>query len=144
MKTPLSLLLADKESKIHAISSQKTVFDAAMKMNHLGIGALLVIDDEQLVGIVSERDIIRKLIGQKHDLAVVHVADIMTKKLVTVPPTTTVQEAMRIITDRRFRHLPVIDNGKLIGLISIGDLTRWVMLAQEREIDALTGYIHGR
>lgn len=144
MKTPLSVLLADKGSSVHIISEHDTAFDAAMKMNTLGIGALLVMNQEKLLGIISERDIIRKLISKKADLTTVRVAEIMTKKLVTVLPNTSVQEAMRIITEKRFRHLPVVEHNKLIGLISIGDLTRWVMLAQENEINALTGYIQGR
>lgn len=143
LQTRLSVLLADKGSIVHAISSVETAYDATMKMNRTGVGALLVIDDGKLVGIVSERDIIRKIIGTKKDASAVRVVEIMTKKLVTVLPTTTVQEAMRIITERRFRHLPVLEHDKLIGIISIGDLTRWVMLQQENEIGSLTDYIQG-
>lgn len=143
MQTPLSVLLSDKGHDLHTTTPQTTVFDSVLKMNHLGVGALLVMEDNELRGIISERDITRKLVGCKCDPAEVLTGEIMTKDLVTVLPTTTVQEAMRIVTERRFRHLPVLENGKLIGLISIGDLTRWVMLQQEGEIDALTHYIHG-
>lgn len=143
LDTRLSILLADKGSTIHSISSKETAYEASMKMNHIGVGALLVIDEGELMGIISERDIIRKIIGPKKDATVVLVAEIMTKKLVTVLPITTVQEAMRIITERRFRHLPVLDKEKLVGIISIGDLTRWVMLQQESEIGSLTSYIQG-
>jgi len=143
MQTPLVRLLHDKGHTIYSISSSATVYDCAVKMTELSIGALLVIDNNKLKGIISERDVVRKLIGCACDPAAVLVADCMTKNLVTVPPSTTVQEAMRIVTKRRFRHLPVVENGKLLGVISIGDLTRWVMLSQEQEISALTGYIQG-
>lgn len=143
MQTPLSVLLKEKGSKTYHISPQATVYESAVKMNEFGIGALLVIEGEQLLGIISERDLIRKLVGRQGDASQVQVHEIMTKELVTVPPTMTVQEAMKLVTEKRFRHLPVVEEGKLIGMISIGDLTRWAMLQQENEIAALTGYIHG-
>lgn len=143
MHTPLSRLLNDKGHTIHSVSPDTTTYDCAVKMVKLGIGALLVMDNQNLVGIISERDIVRRLVGCACDPASVLVADCMTKNLVTVPPSTTVGEAMRIITERRFRHLPVVENGQLQGMISIGDLTRWVMLSQEHEISVLTGYIQG-
>lgn len=142
MQTPLSLLLKDKGYTVHSISQEASCEECAARLNSFGIGALLVIDNDKLEGIVSERDFIRKLMTKK-DITGVRVKEIMSKDLITVLPTTTVQEAMRIITQRRLRHLPVVENGQLLGLISIGDLTRWVMLEQENEIAALTGYIHG-
>lgn len=144
MRTPLSVLLKDKGGPTHSISAQISVYDCATKMNEFGIGALLVMDGDKLQGIISERDIIRKLFNNHNDPTKVRVAEIMTKDVLTVPPTMTVQEAMKLVTEKRFRHLPVVDNGKLLGIISIGDLTRWVMLQQEHEIQALTGYIHGQ
>lgn len=144
MKTPLSILLKDKGYLTHSISPDATGYECAEKLNEFGIGALLVMEKDKLLGIVSERDFIRKLLSRQKDPNSVQVKDFMTSDIVTVLPTTTVQEAMRLVTDRRLRHLPVLENGKLIGIISIGDLTRWVMLAQEHEIEALTGYIHGQ
>ncbi len=143
MDTPLSVLLKDKGYAIYSIGPEQSAYDSAVKMKKLGVGALLVIADEQLKGIISERDILLKLVGCACDPAQVSVKDIMTKDIVTVTPKTTVQEAMFIVTERRFRHLPVIEGGKVIGMISIGDLTRWVMLAQDQEISHLTGYIRG-
>ena len=143
MRTPLSVLLKDKGSAIHHISAHATIHECIVKLNEFGVGALLVIEGEKLIGIISERDIIRKLIGNKSDPAKAQVADLMTHDPLTVPPTMTVQEAMKLVTEKRFRHLPVVENGKLLGVISIGDLTRWVMLQQEYEIAALTGYIQG-
>ncbi|MFI4937074.1 MAG: CBS domain-containing protein [Candidatus Berkiellales bacterium] len=143
MQTPLSALLKDKGYRIYSISAQATCQECATKLNLYGIGAMLVMDNDKLEGIISERDFVRKLMTSQKEISTVKVAEIMTKELITVPPTATVQEAMRIVTQKRIRHLPVIDHGKLLGLISIGDLTRWVMLEQEQEIAALTGYIHG-
>ncbi len=143
MRTPLSVLLKDKGGSTYSIQPQASGFECATKMNELGVGALLVMENEKLVGIISERDLIRKLLGTSNDPKAVKVAELMTKDPITVLPSMTVQEAMKMITEKRFRHLPVVENGKLHGVISIGDLTRWVMLQQEYEIAALTGYIQG-
>jgi CBS domain-containing protein len=144
MHTPLSVLLKDKGYVTHHISAQASVYECVLKLNQFGIGALLVMEGDKLLGIVSERDLIRKLLGNKSDQTKVRVEEIMSKDLLTVPPSMTVQEAMKIVTEKRIRHLPVVEDDKLVGLISIGDLTRWAMLQQEKEIEALTGYIHGK
>lgn len=143
MQTPLSVLLKNKGYALHAVSPEINAYECAAKMDLLGIGALVVIEKEQLVGIISERDFLRKVLSKRLDPLKIQVHEIMTKNPLTVNSNTTVQEAMQLITQHRFRHLPVVDEGKLVGMISIGDLTRWVMLAQENEISALTGYIHG-
>lgn len=141
--TPVSALLKDKGNQIYTIQPQDTVYACAVKMKELGVGALMVLDNEQLVGIVSERDFLRKIICSSQDPHQIKIEKIMTPSPLTISLETSVQEAMKIVTEKRFRHLPVIDDGKLVGLISIGDLTRWVMMLQESEIEALTGYIHG-
>jgi len=143
MRTPLSVLLKDKGSKIYSVSAKESALACINKMNEYGVGALLVMEGETLQGIISERDIIRKLFVKPALMNEMQVSNLMTKSVHTVPSTMTVQEAMKTVTEKRFRHLPVVDNGKLLGMISIGDLTRWVMLAQEHEIAALTGYIQG-
>ncbi len=143
MRTPLSVLLKDKGNTTHSVTPQVSGFECAQKMNQVGVGALLVMEGDKLVGIISERDIIRKVTWVKVDPSSVKVEQLMTKDLITVAPATTVQEAMKLMTEKRIRHLPVVENGKLMGIISIGDLTRWVMLQQEYEIAALTGYIQG-
>lgn len=142
MESRLIAILRDKGNTVHSISPETPVYECAKKMSELGIGALLVMQGEKLEGIVSERDIIRKLVASSSDIKNVTVADIMSKDLFTVPPSMTVTEAMHIVTEKRFRHLPVVENGTLIGIVSIGDLTRWAMLAQEVEISTLTEYIH--
>ncbi|MBS0289589.1 MAG: CBS domain-containing protein [Proteobacteria bacterium] len=143
MRTPLSVLLKDKGSITHSISPVATGYECTQKLNQSGVGALLVIENGKLIGIISERDLIRKVLGKSIDPNAVKVSELMTHNPTTVLPSTTVQEAMKLITEKRFRHLPVVENGVLLGVISIGDLTRWVMLQQEYEIAALTGYIHG-
>ncbi len=143
MRTPLSVLLKDKGSVTHSITAQATGLECVTKMNQHGIGALLVMEGDKLIGIITERDLIRKLLGTSSDPKTTKVSALMTQDPITVLPSMTVQEAMKMITEKRFRHLPVVENGKLLGLISIGDLTRWVMLQQEYEIAALTGYIQG-
>lgn len=143
MESRLSSILQDKGNTVYTITPELSVFECAKKMNELKIGALLVMSDGKLVGIVSERDITRKLISCNCDISKYTVADIMSQELFTVPPSMSVTEAMRIVTEKRFRHLPVVENGKLVGMISIGDLTRWVMMAQEGLISNLTKYIQG-
>lgn len=142
MRTPLSVLLKEKGNTTYHIKPEDSCFECVQKMNQHGIGALLVMEKDILKGIISERDIIRKVVG-KSDPAGLKVAEVMTKDLLTVLPSMTVQEAMKMVTEKRIRHLPVVEDGKLLGLISIGDLTKWVMQQQEQEIAALTGYIQG-
>lgn len=143
METPLSVLLKDKGHTIQSIAPNISVYECSLKLNEYKVGALLVIDNGKLIGIISERDILRKVVATGDDPKKVLINSIMTRDLVTVLPSTTVQEAMHIVTEKRIRHLPVLENGKLIGVISIGDLTRWAMLLQEQQISSLTNYIQG-
>ncbi|MCS5712064.1 CBS domain-containing protein [Candidatus Berkiella aquae] len=143
MQTPLSILLKEKSSKVQTITANDTCYDCAALLSQLGIGALLVMEGDKVQGIISERDLINKLVSKKLEPTQVTVSEVMTHNVLTVPSDTTVQKAMEIITEKRFRHLPVVDNGKLVGIISIGDITRWIMLQQQQEISALTDYIHG-
>jgi len=143
MRTPLSMLLKEKSSQIQTLRAQDSCFHCAEILAKYGIGALLVMEGEKLQGIISERDLIKKLVSQQLDPMKIKVSEIMTSSLITVTPETTVQEAMEIMTNKRIRHLPVLSSEKLVGIISIGDITRWVMLQQQQEISALTGYIHG-
>jgi len=143
METRLSLLLNVKGNAVHTASEKDSVFDCAKKMNDLNVGALIVTENDNIKGLISERDIIRKLISCNCEVGKFKVADIMTKELLTVSLKTTVSEAMQMMTDRRFRHLPVVENKKLLGIISIGDLTKHLMVEQQKEISSLNSYIHG-
>lgn len=142
MDTPLSVLLKDKGYGVQSTTPETSVYDCALKLAELKIGALLVTDkNNNLAGIISERDILREVVARGEDAKRIMVEMIMTKELITVLPSTSVRDAMRMVTEHRVRHLPVLENGKLIGVISIGDLTRWAMLLQEQQISSLTNYI---
>ena len=107
------------------------------------IGALVVMDGESLVGVFSERDYARKVILAGRSSREMKVHEIMSSKVHTVAPETTVDECMQFMTDKRCRHLPVVEGGKLVGVVSIGDLVNWILRAQERTIHDLEDYISG-
>jgi CBS domain-containing protein len=143
MDAPLSVLLKEKGNDIKSISPGQTIFECAAIMTECKVGALMVMDNGKLAGIISERDILRKLVVHGDDPKKVLVEKLMTKDVLTVTDKTTVREAMHIVTEKRIRHLPVMEDGKLIGLISIGDLTKWALQLQEQQISSLTNYIQG-
>ncbi|WP_329741558.1 CBS domain-containing protein [Dyella sp. A6] len=134
-------LLERKGSDIYAIAPETPVLEAIMHMAERGVGALLVMRGEHLLGIVSERDYARKVILQGRSSAQTAVADIMTGTPLTVEPGTDVFDCMRLCTDRRIRHLPVVDGHHVIGVISIGDLVKEVIDAQAEQIEQLQRYI---
>ncbi len=143
METFLSVLLSDKGNLVCSVLPFTSVFECSQKMKEHHVGALLVIEDQKILGIISERDILYKIVALGHDPKEIPVNAIMTRELVTVLPNTTVGQAMQMVTENRIRHLPVVLNGELIGIISIGDLTRWAMLQQQEEISSLTRYVSG-
>ena len=143
MKDTLVAVLARKGSKVHCVVPEATVLAAVRKMNEERIGALLVCDGSDVLGIFTERDILCRIIDSTRD-PVTAVAEVMTNELVAVPPDTLVEEAMAVITEKRCRHLPVIDDGNLVGLVSIGDLTSWVSRHQEGHIKDLLNFITGK
>ncbi|HEU4856226.1 MAG TPA: CBS domain-containing protein [Rhodanobacteraceae bacterium] len=136
-------LLEDKGSAIYSIAPEAPVLDAIRSMAERGVGALLVLRDNALAGIVTERDYARKVILKGHSSRETPVADIMTPAPTTVSPSTTVDECMRLCTELRVRHLPVIENNQLVGIVSIGDLVKAVITDQAAEIDHLQRYIAG-
>jgi CBS domain-containing protein len=120
---------------------QSTVIDAVRKMNSERIGAVLVTDADQLVGIFTERDVLLRVVDADQDPRSTPVADVMTRQPVVVKPSTTVEEAMAVVSEKRCRHLPVVENDQLVGLVSAGDLTHWVTRNQEYHIQDLVNYI---
>jgi CBS domain-containing protein len=136
-------ILAHKGSAVWSIASNSMVFDAIQLMADKNVGALPVIDNGQLVGMISERDYTRKVSLKGKSSKDTPVQDIMTPEPVTVNATDTVSECMRVMTDSRIRHLPVMDGKKMIGLVSIGDLVREIISAQTATIEALEKYITG-
>ena len=141
--TLLSQLLDLKGHGVHAVTPGSSVIDAIRSMADNHVGALLVLEDGKLAGIVSERDYARKVILHGKASSTTAVREIMTTPVITAGPMDTVDHAMRIMTERRIRHLPVITEGRLDGVVSIGDLVKAVMEVQQLEIDALQAYIHG-
>ncbi|MDF1797631.1 MAG: CBS domain-containing protein [Planctomycetota bacterium] len=139
----VSELLADKGRQIFAVHPNSTVLEAIREMDRHGIGALLVIDSDELVGIVSERDYARRGILQGRRSDVTKVGEIMTTELVTADLHGTIDECMQQMTDRRVRHLPVLEEGKVVGLVSIGDLVRVILARQATTIEQLSSYIKG-
>src|SRR5512143_58132 len=122
----LKLVLDDKGRAVRTVEPEESVLAAVRTMNEHGIGAMLVMENGQTVGIFTERDVLRRVVAAGRDPAGTPVRDVMTKKIVCVSPSTTVEESMAIVTELRCRHLPVLEDGRVHGLVSIGDLTRWV------------------
>jgi CBS domain-containing protein len=141
---PVALILRKKGNDIWSVPSDVTVYSAMQMMADKNVGALLVIDNGQLVGIVSERDYARKVILQGRSSKDTPVREILTEPLITIRPECSVDEAMRLITTNRIRHLPVVCDGKVQGLISIGDLVQWIAFAQDQAIEQLEQYIQGK
>ncbi|MGH8111952.1 MAG: CBS domain-containing protein [Rhodanobacteraceae bacterium] len=136
-------LLEGKGSDVYSIAPEAPVLDAIRLMAERGVGALVVLRGDTLAGIVTERDYARKVILKGHSSRETPVSDIMSPAPTTVSPTTTVDECMRLCTDLRVRHLPVIEDGRLVGIVSIGDLVKAVIDDQAAEIDHLQRYIAG-
>ncbi len=136
-------LLADKGHRIFAIGPDEPVLAAVRLMADHYIGALLVMRGDELVGIVSERDYARKIILQNRASADTPVREIMSSPVVTVQPGDSTDTCMRICTERRVRHLPVVEGGKVVGVLSIGDLVKSVINEQSQQIEHLQRYIAG-
>src|SRR6516165_10682523 len=135
-----SILAHKKASTVWSIGPNATVFDAIRLIDEKNVGALPVLDHKTLVGVVSERDYTRKIIVKGRSSKDTPVSDIMTKELLTVSPRNTVTECMRIMTEKRVRHLPVLEGTKLVGILSIGDVVNWLMSALKEMIDNLERY----
>ena len=136
-------LLDQKPKGIFSVAPTDPVLTAIKKMAEHHVGALLVMNGDKLVGIISERDYARKIILQNRSSAETPVRDIMSSPVITVRLEDSTDACMRICTDRRVRHLPVVDGGKVVGVLSIGDLVKAVINAQTQEIEQLQRYIAG-
>lgn len=136
-------LLQDKGGAAWSVSPDTTVFDALNLMAEKNVGALLVLEGDTLVGIFSERDYARKVILKGKSSKETPVKDIMTEEVLYVRPNQSIEECMALMTNKRIRHLPVLDGDKLVGIISIGDVVKAVISEQEFVIKQLENYITG-
>lgn len=143
MQTTVARVLADKGSDVISVAPDQTVYTALEVMEEHNIGAVVVLDGEDLIGILTERDYARKVILLDRLSKKTKVSSIMTSELHTVAPDTTVVDCMGIMTDMKVRHLPVIDGGDLVGVISIGDVVKAIIAQQRSLIDQLEQYITG-
>ena len=141
--TTIRTILDRKGTNFWSVSPSNTVFEAISMMAEKNVGALPVMEGENLVGIISERDYARKVILLGRGSRETTVAEIMTTNLKTVALGDSVQDCLQIMTDNRIRHLPVIEEGKLAGLISIGDCVNWIISAQTAAIDDLERFVTG-
>ena len=139
----ISEILAHKGANAWTISPEATVFDAIQMMADRNVGALLVTEGDKLIGILSERDYTRKVILRGKASKQTAVREILSDHVFTVHPGSTVEECMRSMTEHRIRHLPVLDGGKIVGVVSIGDLVNWIISAQHSTIHQLQTYIAG-
>ncbi len=143
IKTAAKTLLEHKSRDVWSISPAVTVLEAIKTMAENNVGALPVVENGKLVGMISERDYTRKVMLKGRSSKDTSVGDIMTRDVITVSPDHSVSECMSIITEHRVRHLPVVDGTELVGIISIGDLVRWTIATQRMTIEQLEAYIAG-
>ena len=145
MKTayPISSILHNKSTALWNIAPEASVFDAIKLMSEKNIGALLVMSGGKLTGIFTERDYTRKIALHGKNSKQTQIWEIMPKDVVTATPDDSVEECMRLMSEKRFRHLPVVEQGTVVGIISIGDLVNWIISTQNAAIEQLESYIAG-
>ncbi len=144
MDTKIQTLLDRKGHEVYSIQAKQTVYEAIAQMDAQNVGGLIVKDCEEIVGLITERDYLRKVILRDRSSKKTSVETIMTRNLVSITPEHTVEEAMRLLTEKRCRHLPVFKDGQLDGILSIGDLVKSIITNQESEIHLLQDFISCR
>ena len=144
MPEPVYQLLSRKSSDIWSVPPEATVYQAIDLMAQRSIGAVLVLSEGQLIGIVSERDYARKVVLRGRNSKETNVREIMSSPVFTIPANMRTDECMRLVTERRVRHLPVVEQDRVIGIVTIGDLVKSIISEQAQTIEQLTSYIEGR
>jgi CBS domain-containing protein len=139
----VSTLLNDKNPLVWTVAPRATVFEAIEIMAEKNVGALPVVDGGKLIGVISERDYTRNVILKGRSSKETSVQEIMTSNMVTARPGDDLAQCMKLMTEKRVRHLPVMDGEKMIGILSVGDLLKWIISAQDATIDQLTRYVFG-
>lgn len=143
MNTPVAVLLSRKGSAVQTVAPSDTIADAVRVMNEKKIGSVLVVEGGRLSGIFTERDVLSRVVGAGVDPRTTRVSVVMTAQLETIAPDMTLGDVMGLFTHKRCRHLPVVADGELLGLISIGDVSRWLADTHQAEAEHLRQYIAG-
>jgi len=136
-------LLKGKGEHVWTVSKESTVFDGLQLMAEKRIGSLVVVDDGQIIGIFTERDYARRIGPERKNPEETRIEEVMTRELITIDLNKTVNECMGLMTDNHIRHLPVVDDGRLVGIISVGDVVKDIIEELEFHVDQLTKYISG-
>jgi CBS domain-containing protein len=144
METPLRTLLENKPGTLYSVTPDTTIAAVVELLNAKNVGAVLVMSGAQLVGIFTERDVLRRVVGQRRDPDTTRIADVMTRELVVMHQDATVQDAMTVVAEQRCRHLPIVESGRVLGVISAGDLNHWLIRNREIDIQQLVEYIGGK
>ncbi len=140
-KATVSTILGEKTSSIYCVTLNSTVESAVSEMNRQRVGSVLIKERERCVGIFTERDVLTRVVSGGRDPKTTPLSDVMTRDFQFIAEDTTVEDAMQIMTDKRVRHLPVFNGEKLVGMISIGDVTRWLLKLNELEAENLRKYV---
>jgi CBS domain-containing protein len=143
MNAPVSTLLSEKPSSILSVPVSATVGEAVQLMNRHKVGSVVVLDGARLAGIFTERDVLYRVVAAGLDPATTPITRVMTPDPKTIPADMTIQDALRVISEKRVRHLPVMDGDRMLGLISQGDITRWLVDAHRSHAEQLMNYITG-
>ena len=141
MNAPVSTLLESKSTTVFSVSVTVTVAEAVHEMNRRKIGSVLVMEGGVLVGIFTERDVLMRVVAADRDPKITPVAHVMTRSPVTIHSSMTIEEVMDLHSGKHFRHLPVVENGRVIGMISVRDILRWLSEANSRKADQLEDFI---
>ena len=142
-KVPVTILLKEKSTSVYCIAVNSTVDAAVSEMNRQRVGSIIVKDAEKVVGVFTERDVLTRIVAAGRDPKTTPVSEVMTADFLSIKKDTSVEDAMQMMSDKRVRHLPVFDDQQLLGLISIGDVTRWLLKVNEMETENLRNYVFG-